>query len=170
MLSIGYSLSGDYADYILLSLEYLFVFIVIMIYRKCFTNVFSKILGLVMYTVWVVGIIVALPQMTFLSTADMEYTFDGSFEFKSNGKRYETRRYDFSFETMESPQYTFRTYRELDFVPIEKIIDESALNTIKGFDGVADNLQMSIIMRNGKQILLFRAPDKGEFMKELGDY
>lgn len=166
-LITGYSLKGDYPDYCMWSLQYFFVFVAVMAYRKLATNMFTKVLRVMIYTAWI-GSIVVVPGILLSFSIEMEYVYDKKFQFESDDKSYETRRFSFGFATLENTRYTFNTYHEFTYLPFERRIDESILfDDNSEFDGVGDTLQMSISKVNGHQTLTFKAPGKGHFDKIL---
>jgi hypothetical protein len=92
-LIASYSLKGDYPDYCIWSLEYFFFFTIILSYRKHATNFFTKMLGVLIYTIWVAGIIIGVPGLLLFVSIEMDYVPDKKFVFNSNEETYEMRRF-----------------------------------------------------------------------------
>jgi hypothetical protein len=120
----GLSIKGDYLDYFIFSLEYLFICITILILYKSET-IYSKIFRYIGTVVIIVGFLQGLIGILLFIVISQDYETDRIYNFKSNGKNYQTRRYSFGFATLEDTRYTFKTYRTYKYLPFEKLINKT---------------------------------------------
>jgi hypothetical protein len=151
----GFSINGDYPDYFIFSLEYLFLSFAISILYKS-TNVYSKIFRIIGTVVLVVGFLQGLIGIFLFIVFSQNYETDKIYNFKSNGKDYQTRRYSYGFATLDDTKYTFETYRKYNYLPFEKLINKTVLyGTKSDLDFEGDNFSVKIKDNSKKQILEF---------------
>lgn len=121
----GFSFAGDYADYIVLSLEYmLFCMMVWWLLKSGKTGM--KVAGIIGALVIVPVFLAGLIGIVFFIPLTQDMVTDRVYNYKGgDGHNYETRRFSFGFATLDNTRYTFDTYRKFSFLPIEKHIDTS---------------------------------------------
>lgn len=85
-----------------------------------------------------------------------DYETGRIYNFNSNSKEYQTRRYCFGFTTLEDTRYTFETYREYGYLPFEKLINKTDLFELKSdLDFRENNFIVNIKDSADKKILEF---------------
>ncbi len=160
---LGLSIKGDYPDYMVFSLEYLFLSLIIWLLYKL-TSSFSIIVRILGTVVLFVGFIQGLIGILMFPVISQEYETDKIFNFNSNNKVYQTRRYSFGFATLIDTKYTFETYREYDYLPIEKIINKTDIFELKSDLDFSDNNFIINIKETGdKKILEFSSTNSKKF-------
>jgi hypothetical protein len=129
----GFSVKGDYLDYILFSIEYFYLtLIVLWLYKK--TDIFSKIIRGLGITLLIIGFIQGLIGTIMFLVISQDFETDKIYRFQNIDKSYETRRYSFGFATQIDIRYTFVTYKNINFMPFEQKIDNT------DFFGMKSNL------------------------------
>lgn len=120
-----YSLKGDNADYIVFAVEYPFVLLAVILYADVVKNIFTRVLKIAGLIAMIIGILWGAINLILFIGVEMELVSDKKFNYTSNNKSYETRRYNFSFATLMNARFTFETYRTYDYLLFEKLIDKS---------------------------------------------
>ena len=152
---LGISIKGDYPDYFIFSLEYLFLCLTIFLLYKS-TSVYSKIFRIIGTVVLVAGFLQVFVGILMFIVVSQDYETDKTYNFNSNSKDYQTRRYSFGFATLDDTRYTFETYREYDYLPFEKLINKTDLFELKSdLDFSDDNFSVNIKDSVNKMILVF---------------
>lgn len=80
----------------------------------------------------------------------MEYEADRIFHFESNNKNYETRRYSFGGATLSDTRYTFETYREFKYLPIEHKVDKTSFLDTKTYLDISEPQLKIKVVENAK--------------------
>ena len=164
---LGYSLKGDYIDYVIFSIEYFFFCLIIFLLFKsahAYVKIF-RVLGAIAISL---GFIIGLFGILFFIFVSLDYETDKIFHFQNNDKSYETRSYSFGGATLSDTKYTFETYRYFRYLPIEHKLDKTIF-----FDDKTDlNIQeptLNITIReneNSMQII-FKSTNGNTFSKTL---
>ncbi len=128
----GLSFKGDYPDYFVFSIEYLFLSVIIIRLYKLKDN-YSKIFRSIGSILLVIGFLQGLIGILLFIVISQDYETDKIYNFNNNKKSYQTRRYSFGFVTSESIRYSFKTYRRFEYLPFELKI-----NKIDFFDTKCD--------------------------------
>jgi hypothetical protein len=153
----GLSFKGDYSDYFVFSLEYLFLSLVICLLYKL-TSSYAKILRTFGTIALVIGFLQGLIGIVMFIVISQDFETDTTYHFSSNNMTYQSRRYSFGFATLDDTRYTFETYREYDYLPFEKLINETDLFEFKsGLD--FKNININIKYGIGGRILEFSSPN-----------
>jgi len=166
LFAFGYSLKGDYVDYIIFSLEYLVLCLTVILLKT--TNIYFKIFRVIGTIAISLGFVIGFIGIIMFIVISQDFETDKIFHFENNSKSYETRRYSFGFATLENTRYTFKTYRNYKYFPIEKEID-----TTDFFDNKTDlqidedKLKISIVNTGTKQQILFISTNGHTFSKTL---
>lgn len=127
---LGFSIKGDYPDDIVFSIEYLyFILILIGLYRK--TDKLSTLVRNFGKIILVIGFLQGIIGLYIFAVISQDFEADKTFQSEYNGNNYETRRYSFGFATLTDTRYTFVTYLNITFLPIEKQIDETVFFGLK---------------------------------------
>ncbi len=159
----GVSIKGDYPDYMVFSLEYLFFSLIICLLYKS-TSGFSMIARILGTLVLFVGFIQGLFGILMFTVISQDYETDKIYYFNSNNKEYQTRRYSFGFTTLIDTKYTFETYREYNYLPIEKLINKTNLFELNSdLDFSDNNFTVNIIEIGNKKILEFSSTNCKKF-------
>lgn len=126
LFSIGYSIKGDLPDYLVFSFEYLYFCICISMLSKMKINktFLLKVLGTIIIGF---GFVQGLIGILLFIVIAQDYEADKIYKFKHNETLYQTRRYSFGFVTQMDTKYSFETYKNFKFLPIEKEIDNTIL-------------------------------------------
>ena len=150
------SLSGDYADYIVFSLEFLFLSIVVPLLHYSPNNI-SKVVRTISTIILIIGFVQTLIGSMVIPILVQDYSADKVLNFDSGKKKYQTRRYSFGFATLIDTRYTFKTYRKYS-LPIEKLINEiSFFDMQEKFDFGEEDIKVMIKNDGEKQVFEFRS-------------
>ena len=151
----GFSIKGDYPDYVIFSLEYLFLCsIVFFTYRS--TSIFPEIVKIIGTGILVVGFLQGLIGILMFLVVWQDFETDKIYNFNSNNKIYQTRRYSFGFATLDDTRYTFETYRNFNYLPFEKLVNETELFELKNdLDFNSNKFSIRIKDSSDRQILEF---------------
>ncbi len=155
---VGYSIKGDYPDYLIFSLEYLVLCIsVVLLYKS--KSVYAKPFRFIGTAILSLGGLIGLIGIFLFIPISEEYEANKTFYFKANNIDYETRRYSFAFATIDNIKYTFDTYKVYPFL-IEKKIDSSVFFDTKTELNIGeDKLKISIGI-NEKNLIFTSTNDK----------
>ena len=161
----GFSFKGDFTDYLIFSIEYLtFCFALCLKSKKAYAN----LLRFLARTVIVIGFVIGLIGIFIFPVIGQDYKCDKKYHFVSNNKFYETRRYSYGFVTAANTRYTFVTFRQYSFLPIEKKIDKTDIfDTKTNLNVDEDKLQINLQTINGKEKIIFRDNERNIFSKLL---
>lgn len=152
---LGLSIKGDYPDYFIFSLEYLFLSISTALLYKS-TSFYTKAFRIIGTVILVIGFFQGLIGILMFIVISQDYEADKIYNFNSNEKEYKTRRYSFGFATLNDTRYTFETYREYSYLPIEKLINKTDLFELKcGLDFRDNNFLIEIKENGNKRTLEF---------------
>jgi len=161
----SFSFKGDFADYLIFSIEYLILCFAICLKSK---ETYAKLLRIAARTAVVIGFVIGLIGIFIFPVIAQNYKWDKTFHFVSNGKAYETRRYSFGFVTFANTRYTFETFRQYPFLPIEKKIDKTDFFDTKTNVSIdEDKLQINVQIINNKEIIFFKDSEGNIFSKLL---
>ncbi len=155
---LGYSIKGDYADYLLFSLDYL-CFCLLVIGSNTRKNIVIKISKVFGWMVVILGYIAGFIGVLFFTIASQDYECDIKMHFKNATDTYELRRYTFDFDRTK---YTYDTYKTLGNFPFEKRIDETVL-----FDTVTDGPFRIVDSMNTKRYLILQLNSNNRHIKEI---
>ena len=164
---LGFSLKGDYVDYIFFSLDYLSLCIAILLLAKA-QNVYLKLVGIVGYIGISLCFLLALPGILFFIFVCQEYETDRIFSFTAQGKCFVTRRYSLGFATLDDTKYTFETYRQFANIPIEERIDVTDFFMLKSpleFEDKA--FTISVNENKDDKIIIFRSSNGATYKKKV---
>lgn len=163
----GYSLKGDYIDYVIFSVEYLFFCAVTFLLFKS-TNIYIKVfraLAAITISTLVVAGLFGILLFIFIS---MDYETDKNFHFENNGKTYETRRYSFGGATLSDTRFTFETYRTFNYFPIEHRLDKTDFFDSKtNLDIGEAPLEITITENKKSKTILFKSTNGNIFSKQI---
>jgi len=166
---LGWSLKGDYVDYYIFSIEYFFFCLAIFVLVKSKNvNTLVRIvrgLGLALISL---DFIFGLFGILFFIFISMGYEADQIFHFESNNKNYETRRYGFGGVTLSDTKYTFETYREFKYLPIEHQIDKTIFFENKAPLSISEpQLIISIVEGKKAEQIIFKDSEGKTFFKSI---
>ena len=161
----GFSFKGDFTDYLIFSIEYLtFCFALCLKSKKTYAN----LLRFLARTFIVIGFVIGLIGIFIFPVIAQDYKCDKKYQFVSNGKGYETRRYSYSFVTAANTRYTFETFLQYPFLPIEKKIDKTDFfDTKSNVNLYEDRLQINVQIINNKEKIFFKDNEGNIFSKLL---
>lgn len=165
LFSFGFSLKGDVSDYLIFSIEYLiFCFALCLKSKKIYVNV----LRFAARSAIIIGFVVGLIGIFIFPVIEQDYKCDKTYHFVNNNKFYETRRYSDGFVTAANTRYTFVTFRQYPFLPIEKKIGKTVtFDTETNLNFDEDNVQINLESINGKGKIIFRDKEGNIFSKVL---
>ncbi len=156
---LGFSLKGDYPDYLIFSLEYLYLSLTIYRLYKV-RNLTSKILRGIGTTILILGFLQGVVGILLFIVVSQDYETDQIYTFVSDNKDYQTRRYSFGFATLDDTRHTFETYRRYKYLPFEKLINKTDLFALKSGLNFGDgSFRVAMTNRNKKQILEFSSSE-----------
>jgi len=163
----GLSLKGDYIDYSVFSLEFLFLSITTFtFYNK--TTSFSRFISSIGIISMIIGTFIGFIGIWFFIVISMDYETDKIITFSSNEKEYVTRRYSFGFATTSDTRTTFETYRVFDIFTLEYKIDETDFfGSTSKINSSDENLKIQILKSNEIESIEFISTDGNKFSKQL---
>jgi len=167
LFSFGCSIKGDYPDYVIFSIEYLFTCISIsMLYKiKINKTGLLKVLGTVLIGI---GFIQGLIGILLFIVIVQDFEADKIYKFKHNDILYQTRRYRSGFVTQMDTKYRFETYKNFDLLPIEIKIDDTKLFDTKCKVKFEDKqFKIDIIEVGNKKELKLFSPDGQSYYKTI---
>ena len=161
--AFGLSIKGDYPDYFIFSLEYLFFCIIIFLLSQ-WTTTLTIILRILGTSVLVVGFLQGLIGILLFIVISQDFETDRIYNFTSNEKNYQTRRYSFGFATLDDIRYTFETYRTYRYLPFEKQINKTDfLDTKSDLNFYDNNFSIKIKQSGNKMILEFSSSNGKQY-------
>jgi len=163
----GYSLKGDYIDYTIFSIEYLFLCFLTFGEYKSRSNYFKifKVVGIVSISL---GIIIGTVGIFMFPAISQDYETDKTFHFISNDKIYETRRFSFGTVGSIDTRYTFETYRDFNYLPIENKVDKTDFfETKTDLDISEQGLKISILDSGIAEQIIFKSSNGKFFLKSI---
>lgn len=164
---LHFSIKGDYTDYFIFSLEYLYFSLLVSLLYKS-TNVFLKIFRRVGTTILVIGFLQGLLGIVMFIIISQDYETDKIYNFDLNDKAFQTRRYSFGFVTLDDTRYTFETYRRYKYLPLEKLINKTDLFDLKSeLDFRDTNFNVNMKDSSSKQILEFSSTNGMKYTKTI---
>ena len=149
----GFSFKGDFADYLIFSIEYLILCFALCLKSKV---TYAKVLRILARTVIIIGLVIGLIGIFIFPVITQDYKCDKTFHFISSDKAYQTRRYSFGFATLESTRYTFVTFRQYSFLPIEKKIDRTDFFDTKTNLNIDDKLSITVQIIGKAEKIIFK--------------
>ncbi len=163
----GLSLKGDYVDYSIFSVEYLFLSITTFtFYNK--TTTFSKVTTALGIFIQIIGTLIGFLGIWLFIVISMDYETDKVIKFSNNENNYITRRYTFGFATTSDTRYTFETYRKFDFLYLEYKIDETDFfGSTSKINCSDENLKVQIIKSKEIERIEFISTDGNKFSKQI---
>jgi hypothetical protein len=167
LYTLGYSVKGDYFDYLIFTIELPFITLCLILWRDFKSNIYSIIANVVGYLLAFAGIIIGVFGALLFMVICKEYVCDTKYNFNSNNNNYETRRYSFGFATMESTKYTFYTYRTFKYLPFEHLIDRTELFDNKVDFNIAGDLQFDMRAKDGTDTLIIKSQGIEAFKKKV---
>ncbi|NEU07862.1 hypothetical protein GZH53_06015 [Flavihumibacter sp. R14] len=167
LLFFDFSLKGEYADYIILSLEYFYFCLIIFFLYKS-TNRLTTIIRNIGSAIVAMGFLQGLIGILLFIVVSQDFEADKIYNFRSNGRDYQTRRYSFGFATLDDIRYTFETYRSYNYIPFERLINETdflGLQTDLDFreEGFKVNIKDSL----DRQMIEFLSPDGRKVTRQI---
>lgn len=167
LFCIGYSLKGDYPDYIVFSLEYLFFSFATSLFYKS-KNITVKILGEIGRAILILGLLQGLVGILLFLVVSQDYEADKIYNFKSSSHQYQTRRYSFGFATLDDTRFTFETYKTYSGLPFEKQVDKTDLFELKSELDFRDGaIGISITGESNTPKLEFRSSNGKKYVKAI---
>jgi hypothetical protein len=114
------------------------------------------------------GILFVSLGILFFMLASPNFEADQIIHFKNGNYTYETRRYSLGGATLPDTKYTFETYREFKYLPIEHEIDKTEFNGSKiDLDFIDPEFKINIIRNAGVEKIIFSSEDGKEFKKTI---
>jgi hypothetical protein len=161
----GFSFKGDFTDYFIFSIEYLlFCFTLCLKSKKMYANV----LRLFARAFIIIGFVIGLIGIFIFPVMEQDYKCDKIYRFGNNERFYEIRRYSNGFVTAAKTRYTFVTFRQYPFIPIEKKMGKTVfLDTETNLDFDEDKLYINLSTINEKERIYFRDNEGNVFSKML---
>lgn len=163
----GYSLSGDYIDYTIFSMEYLAFCVMMFALFKTSNNSVGcfRAFGLIVISL---GILIALVGIAFFIFLAMDFDAAKIYHFQNNNKNYETRLYTFGGATLSDTKYTFETYRQFQFLPVEHKLDKTIFFDDKTELDVSDReLKINVLDTMGRREIIFKSTNGKTFEKMI---
>ena len=163
----GFSLRDDYVDHFVFSLEYFFFcFIVFSLFKT--SNIYIKIFRVFSTIIIVFGFIIGCFGIFLFPFVSQGYQTDMTFNFESNNKQYETRRYSFGGATLSNTRYTFETFRTFKYLPIEYKLDKTDFFDDRTSLNIDDpELKISIVENKNVQQIVFKSSNGKVFSKQI---
>ena len=97
-----------------------------------------------------------------------DYETDKTYQFISNDKTYETRRFSFGTIGSIDTRYTFETYRQFKYLPIETMIDKTDFfDTRTNLKVNEDGLEIMVLAKGSNQEILFKDQKGNIYLKLL---
>lgn len=154
----GYSMSGDYPDYLIFSFEYLLFCTVVSSLLYSDRNAYTVVLRSVGAAAIVLGFVQGLIGVFLFIVIAQDYEADKVYSFTSEEANYQTRRYCFSFATLDDTRYTFETYKKYKSIPIERLINHTNLSELNSPLDLNDkNFTVAIKRQGTQQVLEFKS-------------
>lgn len=167
--SFGYSLKGDYPDFIAFSLAYLlFCLLIFRCYGK--KGKLVAIVRTVGALCIVIGFVQALFGIVLFAKISNSFQADKIYSMTNDKQRYETRRYTFGFATLKDVHYNFSTYKMHAFLPIEKQVNQTAFSLKKSpinLESKAFNITM--FQESSTVYLVFESDNNASFKVAIKD-
>lgn len=165
MFYLGYSLRGDYEDYVVFSLEYLLFCIFLIAYFKS-ENSLMRVFRLLGIFIVLLGYVQLLFSFFLIPIFSQDFEADRIYNFEQNEKTYQSRRYSFGFATLNDITYTYKTYRIFQYLPFEKHINTSV------FSSLEDDLEFKdpdfyIELSSDEKFLEFHSSDGKTLLKKI---
>ena len=163
----GLSIKGDYFDYVIFSLEFLLICVTITsINEKLYSSKkFLKAIGVFLMCLSELVGLVGIFAFLFIL---MDLESDKTFKYFSKGKEFQTRRYSFGFATLENTRYTFETYRNYSYLPLEYQIDKTDFFDNKTELNIGeDNLKFEIELNGPIKYITFISTNGKVLKKEI---
>jgi hypothetical protein len=160
---LGISINGDYPDYFIFSLEYLFLSLNVSLLYKA-TSIYLKTFRIIGKVILVIGFLQGLIGIVMFIVVSQDYETDKIYTFKSSNHDYQTRRYSFGFTTLADTRYTFETYRKYNYLPLERLINKTdlfELNSDLNFRD--DNFIVNVVDSSNKRTLEFTSTNGKTF-------
>jgi len=165
---LGFSIKGDYFDYIIFALEYSFILSGLVIAKRLIINAWTAILNVFGIIIWGLGFVIALPGLFLFIVISNDYESQSKINYAGNGASYETRKFSYGFVTLGETKYTFDTYKKYGWLPIERLVDRSVLYELgSGFDPGDGDLTFNVIEKGGKEFLVLRSSTGKELLKPI---
>jgi hypothetical protein len=163
---IGFSLYGDYIDYLIFAVEY-FAFC-LLIFSISTDKLYAKVLRILGIIGISFGGLIGLVGILLFIVVSQDYESDKKIQFENYGDRYEVRRYSFGFATLDDIRYTFETYRRYKYFPVEYKIDKTDFFDSKTRVNISEDSLAIYIAKNGtEKDLVFKSSDGNFFLKKL---
>jgi hypothetical protein len=139
----NFSIKGDYPDYIIFSLEYLFACFAIYNIAKIKNEATKVVLKSIGYISICFGFIIGLVGILLFIVAAQEFETSRTFETENN---YQIREYKIGFATFENTKYNYEFYKSYPNFPFEY-----KFNKISFFDNKINlNLDGELIFNVGE--------------------
>jgi hypothetical protein len=164
---LGFSLKGDYIDYFIFSAEYLIIcFAVSALFKSA--SIYAQIFRTIGLIGVCLGFVGGLFGTFLFAVLSQDFESDKQFTFESNGITYETRRYSFDFPTAGDRRYTFETYRDYEYLPVERKLDTTNFSSMDTELAISeDELQIIISKAGSRENLVFKSSNGQSFSKLL---
>jgi hypothetical protein len=164
---LGISLRGDYSDYCVFSLEYLvFCFIIFRLFKR--GNLYARIVGVLGVTAIAFVFLLGVPGVLLFIVVSQDMEPDHVFRFTDNGEKYETRRFSFGFATLGNTRYSFDTYRIINYLPIEREIDQTDFFDTRTKLNIGEKqLQIHVQQDKDSNKIVFSSTNGNSFSKSL---
>ena len=164
---VSYSLKGDYADYVIFSLEYFFFcFVIFLLYQ--FSSIIPKVIRSIGMAFIVIGYIQGFFGVFLFIVVSQDYEADKVYNFQTNKHHYQTRRYSFGFATLDDTKYILQTYKRFLYLPFEKQINTTTLLGFKTkLDFYDKNFKVMIDETKGKRKLIFSSSNEASHSIEV---
>ena len=163
---IGYSVKGDYFDYIIFAIEYPFLLVLLIGFRKIWRNIYTLISRMIGYVVFAFGYLSGLVGVIVFIVGSSDYEPYKIFNY-GNIKTYETRCYSFGFATVDATTYTFDTYRTFKYLPVEELLDRSKFYNIDVNWNIGEDLTFKVNQTNGADSLIIISKNRVVYTKKI---
>ena len=152
---LKYSLIGDLVDYIIFSLEFLMICILIPVLNKGKDHL-SMLGSIGAQFIVGLGVLQGLVGILLFIFVSQDYVVDETHRFETSFNTYEIRVYSFGGVTLMDTRFTYETYKLNGFLPIEKKMDVTVLWKFKGDVKVDANLEIFLLDSNNHDYLEFK--------------
>lgn len=151
----GYSIQGDFPDYIIFSLEYFSVCLWLLLGFRV-KNSYIKVLSILGLIPIGLTLILASFFLIWLPPITQDYIPSQIYSFGHQKNHYQTRVYIYDFVSSVDTRYTFQTYQFFENVPIEYHLDTTLLSRIKNsFIYTSKDFNVRITEFQGQKQLIF---------------
>jgi hypothetical protein len=164
--ALGYSIQGNYPDYIIFALEY-FSFCLWLLLGFRFKILFIKVLSILGLVPIGLILVIASLFLIWLPLITQDYISHQNYSFKYQNNDYQTRVFVYSSVSSMDTKYTFQTYQIFENLFLEHHLDTTLLSNIKNsFIYASKVFNVRITEYQGQKQLIFSS-GKSSYTKNI---